>query len=806
MKKIILIITAVLFAASLFAQSPEKMSYQAVVRDGSGILVQSHAVGMRIQILQTSEFGAAVYVETHSAATNVNGLVTIEIGSGSPVLGTFAGINWSNGPYFIKTETDPDGGTNYTAIVGTSQLLSAPYALYAKKAATYSETDPLFNISEAKNITLSNTSNWNTAFGWGDHASAGYAPLARDLTINGATMNLTADRTWNVGTVTSITTNNGITGGTITTTGAIGLTGQALALHNLGTNGLIARTASGTVAARTIGSGNGISVTNGDGVNGNPTVSASFGTTATTVAAGDHTHGQYLTAETDPTWKGGSDEIVAIGRTGNVGIGILTPEALLHVYGIGTGGGNVLFAGAYKSTPGDPPASGAGTRMMWYPDKAAFRAGHVTGNYWNKDSIGNYSVALGYQNRAKGNYSFAIGINALASGIQSTAMGSATIASGSISTAIGNTTKASGIVSTAMGNYTTASASYSTTMGNGTEASGSSSTAMGVATTASGLTSTAMGYYTDATGDYSTALGYSALASGNTSTAMGGNTVASANYSTAMGYNTDATFQFATAMGYYTLASGNVSTAMGNYTTASASYSTAMGYYTDATGGYSTAMGNNATASGSVSFAMGNYVSAPSGYETAIGCWSTNYTPVSTTGSFGGDRLFVIGNGTSTSERSNAITVLKNGNTGIGIDNPGIYKLYVTGSAFSTGLWMSSDIRWKTNITDIGNIMSKIMNLRPVTYNWRTDEFPDRGFDTDLQLGLIAQEAEEVFPELVKTNDDGYKSLNYAKLTVILLEGMKEQQAQIESYKLHLQSLQQEVDQIKALLVSGEAK
>jgi microcystin-dependent protein len=93
------------------------------------------------------------------------------------------------------------------------------------------------------------------------------------------------------GTVTSIATGNGITGGTITTTGTLGLTGQALALHNLATNGIIARTGSGTVSARTISaSGNGISVSNGDGVSGNPTVSLSIGTGATQVAAGNHTH------------------------------------------------------------------------------------------------------------------------------------------------------------------------------------------------------------------------------------------------------------------------------------------------------------------------------------------------------------------------------------------------------------------------------------------------------------------------------------------------------------------------------------
>lgn len=135
MKKIITICAAIIMTASLWAQSPEKMSYQAVVRDGSNNLVTSSAVGMQISILQGSPSGTAVYVETQTPTTNANGLVSIEIGAGTVVSGDFTTINWANGPYFIKTETDPAGGISYT-ITGISQLLSVPYALHAKTAET----------------------------------------------------------------------------------------------------------------------------------------------------------------------------------------------------------------------------------------------------------------------------------------------------------------------------------------------------------------------------------------------------------------------------------------------------------------------------------------------------------------------------------------------------------------------------------------------------------------------------------------------------------------------------------------------
>ena len=130
MKKIITILAAVLLTASVFAQAPQKMSYQAVIRDASNALVTSTPVGMQISILQGSPTGTAVYVETQTPSTNTNGLVSLEIGTGTIVTGTFASINWATGPYFIKTETDPLGGTAYT-IAGTNELMSVPYALFS---------------------------------------------------------------------------------------------------------------------------------------------------------------------------------------------------------------------------------------------------------------------------------------------------------------------------------------------------------------------------------------------------------------------------------------------------------------------------------------------------------------------------------------------------------------------------------------------------------------------------------------------------------------------------------------------------
>src|SRR5512145_1061421 len=140
MRKIFTILLAMILTAGALlpqqanAQAPQKMSYQAVIRNSSNALVTSGIIGMRISILQGSASGPAVYTETRTALTNANGLVSIEIGTGT-TSENFSNIDWANGPYFLKTETDPTGGTNYT-ITGTSQLLSVPYALYAKTSGS----------------------------------------------------------------------------------------------------------------------------------------------------------------------------------------------------------------------------------------------------------------------------------------------------------------------------------------------------------------------------------------------------------------------------------------------------------------------------------------------------------------------------------------------------------------------------------------------------------------------------------------------------------------------------------------------
>ncbi len=132
MKKVVLSLVSILFTIVIWAQSPEKISYQAIVRDANQKLVINKLIGVRINILKDSATGESVYSETHNMKTNANGLVSLKIGTGTTE-DDFSTIDWSSGTHFIKVETDLNGGTDYS-IIGTSELLSVPYALHSKAA------------------------------------------------------------------------------------------------------------------------------------------------------------------------------------------------------------------------------------------------------------------------------------------------------------------------------------------------------------------------------------------------------------------------------------------------------------------------------------------------------------------------------------------------------------------------------------------------------------------------------------------------------------------------------------------------
>ena len=197
---------------------------------------------------------------------------------------------------------------------------------------------------------------------------------------------------------------------------------------------------------------------------------------------------------------------------------------------------------------------------------------------------------------------------------------------------------------------------------------------------------------------------------------------------------------------------------------------------------------NSAWGTSSVSFGSG--VAARANFSMATGAGMISRSVNSFVAGIYNDttntnRLFEIGNGTAHNARSNALTVLANGNVGIATPAPS-EKLHVVGNILASGTITPSDERYKKNIHIIPQAIEKLRQLNGVVYDLRCEEFPDMQFDTKEQIGLIAQNVETVLPNIVHTGTDGYKGVDYAKLVPLLIEAIKEQQVEIEKLKRRL--------------------
>ena len=247
--------------------------------------------------------------------------------------------------------------------------------------------------------------------------------------------------------------------------------------------------------------------------------------------------------------------------------------------------------------------------------------------------------------------------------------------------------------------------------------------------------------------------------SGSNSSAIGGYTTASGYASTAMGWYTTVSANYSTAMGRGTIASGNHSTAMGRGTIASANYSTAIGRYTTASGDYSTAMGRYTTASDYGSLVIGQYNSSGSSVTSNATSFDTANT------------AFVIGNGADTDNKADAFKVMFNGKTTVGDD------LEVKGSVL-----VSSDARLKANIVSLGATLAKLLLIDGKSYTMKKDG--------KQKIGVLAQDIQKVFPELVSTDDRDMLAVNYQGLVPVLINALKEQDAKMKKQEKRLERLE----------------
>src|SRR5688500_16464189 len=414
-------------------------------------------------------------------------------------------------------------------------------------------------------------------------------------------------------------------------------------------------------------------------------------------------------------------------QIGRVGINTNTPAAMLHVKD-----SSVVFTGSLSlpPDPGNPPVSGGGTRMMWYEAKGAFRSGGISGTHWNKDSIGIYSMAIGYNTKAKG--------------FASVAMGSQTQA---------------GAVSFAMGHATTALGEYSTAMGYGTKANGAYSTSIGVFTSATGTSSIAMGTYTSASGSNSMAMGDGTRASGNYSSAVGISTRATSYASMVIGQFNDSTTLssnswnpldpvFIIGNGTSNVSRSNAITVLKNGNTGIGDASPNAQFHVKggAGGGLYTLDTDLIIEDDEDAYIQFSTVNSE---ESGILTGST-LTSVRSGIVFRTDSAVQIRAGGNTGR----MIIDKSGNVGIGVGTP-TQRLHVSGNGLFTGtvtascgVLICSDIRYKKKIIPVTNALSGLQSIHGIYYNWDNEIFADKNFGDDRQRGFSAQDLDKVYPEI----------------------------------------------------------
>ncbi|MCX6334781.1 MAG: tail fiber domain-containing protein [Bacteroidia bacterium] len=471
---------------------------------------------------------------------------------------------------------------------------------------------------------------------------------------------------------------------------------------------------------------------------------------------------------------------------------------------------------------------------------------------------GNYSTAIGKNAVANNNSSFAFGEGAITNNSESYAIGREAVANGYRSFAFGS----AGIDS--LGDPTgvaKALGDYSFAIGAGSIAIGNGSFSIGIADTAQGDFSMAFGYQTAARGWFATALGVLTKSTNFASTSFGDRTTASGHTSFATGSYSIASGPVSATFGILNKATGIGTVAMGGLTTAKSYGSLVIGTNNIVSGdslhwvwtdplfvigngwgmaprnamtvlkngyvGIGTAIpqsaldvrgpitgDNNYTEPGNAGtsdVAGDKLVLYESGtWRTSIGMSSVGPYLQGTGGTAADNGIRFITGSSSATER---MRITRDGNVGIGTTSPG-YKLTINGTTWcSSGAWTGSDIRWKKNISALNNTLSGVLKLQAVNYNLRIDEFPELGFESRDQVGFIAQDVEKVFPLLVNTDNNGYKAVAYDKLSAVLVEAIKEQQQQIDSQqqenkqlRSEVQSIREEMEQLKIMLAKGDTK
>jgi len=608
-KLIILCLLITLTYLRLLGQVTEKFNYQGVLRNTTGELVKNTSITVKISLLQASATGELKYSENHSIITNDYGQFNVQVGAGTLLFGSFSGIDWSKEMY-LKTEiANPSDGTIID--MGTVQLLSVPYALYAKNVENNDDADanPTNELQSLTLIgdTLKISNGNNVIF---PYDSSQWAANGNKLYYN----------TGNVG----IGTNDPSSKLEVKSSGTTGALFQVINANNDTVFAVYPDGVKVFVDPETKGTVGGFAVSG-----------------RTPAKAGVKV--DYFRVTPDSTRIYVNDSIVAKGSVGGFAVSGRTPakggtieyfsinkdSTRIYINDSSTTKGKVggfAVSGRTPSKQGETKdyfnisgnseldSIGSETRILWYPAKAAFLAGEV--HIGSADSVGTNSTSLGYRTIAMGNYSQAMGYKAQSLGLNSTAIGNNAIANSNNSFAFGNYAQTQGVNSFAFGDSAISNGDESYALGSHAKALGKNSFAMG----SFGIDAdNFLTGPTVASGDYSYAFGMGSIASGLISLAFGGINNASGVHSIAIGYGTTSSAINSIAIGLKNTASGPSSFALGNYTVASGVFSTTLGNGTVASGEDATAMGENTYAFGDNSIAMGRAAFATAENSVAIG-------------------------------------------------------------------------------------------------------------------------------------------------------------------------------------------
>ncbi len=366
-----------------------------------------------------------------------------------------------------------------------------------------------------------------------------------------------------------------------------------------------------------------------------------------------------------------------------IGINEIVPSALFHL-----SSGNVMFEGD-GSSPASVPVTGAGTRMMWLPEKSSLRAGGVSGDEWDYGNIAPYSIAMGFDNKASGKYSTVFGNSNTVTEVAGVALGEFNVSSNYAATAIGYSNVASGSFSFASGINSIASGTASVAMGANNTVTAGASFALGSSNTISGEYSGATGSDHDVSSSYSFVTGYKNIVGGDFNVVNGSNNFVLGQGSVVSGIGNFVFYPFATVSGFSNTVSRPGAMAIGGLNSVAGSYSMAAGHTNFAGGDFSIALGEQNYVTGAASLASGSFNSVQGNFSVAMGFYSTV--------GMGHDNSFAFGRRATTTSDRQFMAKFTGGGTNTLADAS---YVFITNAGGTEGSYMESGTSGWSNISD----------------------------------------------------------------------------------------------------------